>query len=99
MIESVRAYVDGERLPPDRVVSEADDSAGTIEEGAAFLIEEARQSRLSGEDFGDILCGLNVLCNERLESRQVAQELVGCLRQVKDLKLTQKSTGKIVNPD
>jgi hypothetical protein len=82
MRTEISHYIEGEVLSETELGREADLSEITIDTAASSLVEDAPALRLKGEDFADILCGLNVICNESLEPRRVKQELSGCLRSV-----------------
>ncbi|MFO0820002.1 MAG: hypothetical protein U1A77_18780 [Pirellulales bacterium] len=83
MKATITAFIEGENLDEDELMTEARSTEMTIREAASSLVEETPLSRFTGDDFADILCGLNVICNEHLEPRVVKHELASCLNQVK----------------
>ncbi len=84
MRANITSFVEGEHIDETQLAIEARGTEMTIREAASSLVEETPQDRFTGEDFADVLCGLNAVCNESLEPRVVKHELASCLSQVKN---------------
>lgn len=69
-------YVDTSNLE-----QEAQTVFATVKKVRVFLTREAADRQYQPEDVADLLCGLNMLCNEELDTRRVLSTLFGYVQQ------------------
>jgi hypothetical protein len=72
---AVEEVVGGETIEPSALQGEVAKVYETVNTEQMPLMRKSRQQRLSAQDVADVLGGLNWLCNEELENRQVVCSL------------------------
>ena len=72
---AVEEVVGGETIEPSALQGEVAKVYETVNTEQMPLMRKSRQQRLSAQDVADVLGGLNWLCNEELEKRQVVCSL------------------------
>ena len=72
---AVAEVVGGETIEPSALQGEVAKVYETVNTEQMPLMRKSRQQRLSAQDVADVLGGLNWLCNEELEKRQVVCSL------------------------
>jgi len=72
---AVEEVFGGETIEPSTLQGEVAKVYETVNTEQMPLLRKSRQQRLSAQDVADVLGGLNWLCNEELEKRQVVCSL------------------------
>lgn len=71
----------------------------TAKKVRVFLVREAEDRQFEPSDVADVLCGLNLLCNEELETRLVVRTLAACVEKIHKPEDTQEPAETAAKPE